>query len=247
MATRWEFANRAVLFGLIISLAFACYLFDRNNVTALLSDWLAARYQQNAEFLARVLFLVAALLLASAALLRTWASAYLNAQIVYASDVKSTSLAAGGPYRWVRNPLYFANLLMAVALGALMNRSGCIVVVLGMLIFCYRLILREEAELSLNLGEYAAYRKAVPRFWPSPIPRIPSSQQPANWSAGLKAECWYWGFVLGLAVFAITLNLGYFFLVATFSVLFFWFSPRIFKSTSVAQVPTQEQNLSGKN
>lgn len=55
-------------------------------------------YQQNADFWARVLFFAAALLLALAAMLRTWASAYLKSQIVYASDVKSASLAAGGPY-----------------------------------------------------------------------------------------------------------------------------------------------------
>jgi hypothetical protein len=123
---------------------------------------------------------------------------------------------------------------MAVALGAFMAPSGCLLVILGMLIFCYRLILREEAELRLNLSEYAAYRKAVPRLWPSPIPRIPASHLPAEWRAGFKAESWYWGFVLGLLVFAITLNLGYFVLVAILSISFFWLSPMLFKQGSLS-------------
>ncbi|HTC90846.1 MAG TPA: hypothetical protein VK686_21225 [Bryobacteraceae bacterium] len=47
----------------------------------------------------------------------------------------------------MRNPLYFANVLMAIGMGALMSRIGFFIVVLAMLLFCYRLILREESAL----------------------------------------------------------------------------------------------------
>ncbi|HEX2715284.1 MAG TPA: isoprenylcysteine carboxylmethyltransferase family protein, partial [Candidatus Acidoferrales bacterium] len=74
--------------------------------------------------LARLLFAFAAFLLVVAALIRTWASSYLHAGVVYAAEVKTESLVADGPYRRVRNPLYFANVLMAIGMGALMSRAG---------------------------------------------------------------------------------------------------------------------------
>src|SRR5262250_2812371 len=56
---------------------------------------------------ARVFGLIlGAALLGVAAMLRTWASAYLHAEVVYASEVKTEALVADGPYRRVRNPLY---------------------------------------------------------------------------------------------------------------------------------------------
>jgi protein-S-isoprenylcysteine O-methyltransferase Ste14 len=116
-ATNSEFANRAVIFGCIIGASFALYSLDPDNVTAPLATWLAPKLGMNDDLLARILFAVAALVLAVAALIRTWASSYLNAGVVYASQVKSASLVADGPYRYVRNPLYFANVLMAIAMG----------------------------------------------------------------------------------------------------------------------------------
>jgi protein-S-isoprenylcysteine O-methyltransferase Ste14 len=106
-ATAWEFKNRALIFGLIFGASFFCYSFDHPTSAAWLSDWLAARTSLDARLLAHFIFGAAAVILALAALARTWGSAYLRADIVYASEVKSASLVADGPYRHVRNPLYF--------------------------------------------------------------------------------------------------------------------------------------------
>ena len=166
-ATNWEFRNRALLFGLIFSLSFPLYILDHQNSTAALASWLASGRSSRAALVARFLFVFAAVLLSVAALLRTWASAYLHAGVVYATEVKTTSLVADGPYRQVRNPLYLANVLMVIALGAMMSRLGFFVAVVAMLVFCYRLILREETDLQAGQGEqYQDYRKAVPRLWP---------------------------------------------------------------------------------
>src|SRR5260370_1352883 len=84
----------------------------------------------------------------------------------------------------------------------------------GMLVFCYRLILREETELQAGQGEqYQGYRKAVPRLWPAPWPRIACAGRQARWADGFKAESWYWGFAAALVVFAITLKLTLFFAI----------------------------------
>lgn len=222
-ASNWEFANRAMIFGLIFGVSFPLYAFDRQNSTEALANWLAPRFGTNAELLMRWLFFAAAGLLAIAALIRTWASAYLQADIVYASDVKTQTVVADGPYRRVRNPLYFANIIMAFGMGAMMGRPGFFVAVVAMWVFCYRLILREEAELLAGQGDtYDRYRKAVPRLLMSPWPRIPSAGQQARWRNGLLAELWSWGFAASVLGFAIKLKPVFFFAILGASLVAFW-------------------------
>jgi protein-S-isoprenylcysteine O-methyltransferase Ste14 len=223
-ATNWEFKNRAVIFGLIISLGFLFYFVDPQNASAALANRLAPRLGINADALARILFALAAVVLIKAALLRTWASAYLHSDVVYAADIQTRALVADGPYRHVRNPLYLANLLMAIGMGAMASRVGFFVLLVAMLLFCYRLILREEAELRAVQGaSYDEYQKAVPRLWPALRPRVPAGQGRANWAAGFKAESWYWGLAAALVVFAITLKTNLFFIIVGLSLASFWF------------------------
>lgn len=222
-ATNWEFRNRAMLFGLILGLTFPLYVIDRQNSAGALSNLLAPRLHASPDLLARIIFAAAAALLCFAAFVRTWASAYLNTDVVYASAVKSAQLVADGPYRRVRNPLYFANVLMALAMGSLMSRLGLVVAVIAMLVFCYRLILREEAALELSQGgSYREYVAAVPRLWPSLRPRIPSAGREPQWRDGFKAESWYWGFALSLIAFTVTLEFKFFFVILAASLLLFW-------------------------
>ena len=222
-ATQWEFTNRALVFGLIFGCAFPLYAIDPENVSAAAGNWLGARMGWNLDLVARALFAGAAVLMALAALLRTWASAYLHASVVYAADLKSEALVADGPYRRVRNPLYLGNVMMSVAMGALMSRLGFALAVTAMTVFCYRLIFREESELQASQGEsYRAYCRAVPRLWPSLVARIPSAGSEARWKDGFKAESWYWGFALALGAFAITLQLKLFFVILAFSLALFW-------------------------
>lgn len=237
-ATDWEFKNRAWLFGMVFAVSFPLYAIDQQNVAAALANWLAPRLHANADATARLIFMVATLVLVCAALIRTWGSSYLQAEIVYASKVKTESLVADGPYRFVRNPLYFANVLMAVGLGAMMSRLGLLVAIVLMVVFCYRLILREEADLAAAQGEdYARYRKAVPRLFPSPWPRIPSAQHRARWGAGLRAELWYWGFPASVAAFAGTLELKYFFIIFAAAIASHWLLPRLMQSRTVQEGP----------
>jgi len=94
--------------------SFPLYFLDHQNSAAALASWLGSGRPSHADLVARFLFVFAAVLLIVAALLRTWASAYLHAGVVYATEVKTTSLVADGPYRQVRNPLYLANVLMVI-------------------------------------------------------------------------------------------------------------------------------------
>lgn len=222
-ATDWEFENRAWLFGMVFVVSFPLYYFDHQTSTLALANWIAARTQMNGDLVARLLFFAAAIVLILAAIIRTWASSYLHAEVVYAPEVKTASLVADGPYRHVRNPLYSANVLLAVGIGALMSRLGFVVAVAAMSAFCYRLILWEEVELQASQGEnFARYRLSVPRLWPALRSRVPSSERKARWAEGFKAESWYWGFALASIVFAITLNVKWFFAIAAASIALLW-------------------------
>lgn len=235
-ATQWEFENRALLFGLILAFTFPLYVLDPWNSATLLANWLGARIEMDADVLLRLVFAFAALLLIVAAGIRTWASAYLYAGVVYAADVKTDSLVADGPYRFVRNPLYVANVLMAVGMGSTMSRTGCIAAVVLMWVFCYRLIRREETELQANQGEvYERYRKSVRRLWPSLVPQIAAAGHQANWGCGFKAEFWFWGFATAITTLAITLNTTLFCVILGASITLLWISLRLLqrKPTSV--------------
>ena len=210
---------------MIFAYGFLLYSLDRQNSTAALANWLGLRLGMDSDLMARLLFAGAAFLLVVAAFIRTWASSYLQATVVYASEVKTASLVADGPYRRVRNPLYFANVWMAVALGSMMSRSGAVVAIVAMLAFCYRLILREESGLAATQGQqYESYRAAVSRLWPSLRPRIAASGRRARWAEGFKAESWCWGFAAAVLAFAITLHIKVFFGILATSVVSLWLS-----------------------
>lgn len=229
-ATEWEFRNRALIFGLIFGAAFGLYGVDRQNAAAALANWLAPLLGVKADPVMRLVFALAACLLALAALVRTWASSYLRASVVYAAAVKTESLVADGPYRHVRNPLYFANILMALGMGALMSRAGFFVMAIAMTVFCYRLIFREEADLERSQGErYKLYRAAVPRIWPSLAARAPSAGGKPDWADGFRAEFWCWGLALSVAAFAVTLSAVAFYVILAVSLAVFWLSSSLLR------------------
>jgi protein-S-isoprenylcysteine O-methyltransferase Ste14 len=222
-ATNWEFKNRALVFGLIFALAFSAYSLDPENSAAALANWLGAALHLDTQLVARLLLACADVLLVFSALIRTWASAYLRANVVYAAEVKTESLVADGPYRHTRNPLYFANVFLAIGLGAMMSRIGFLLAVVAILAFGYRLIFREEGELQASQGEpYERYRRAVPRLWPTFRPRTPSAGRPANWIAGFQAEFWNWGPAAAVAVYAVTLNARAFLVILGASIALLW-------------------------
>ena len=122
---------------------------------------------------------------------------------------------------------------MAIGLGSMMSRIGFFVAVIAMVVFCYRLILREENELHATQGDsYERYRKAVPRLWPALSPRIPPSGRHPKWADGLKAEFWYWGIAASVAAFAVTLSFRAFFVILAASILLFRISSSVLEKKS---------------
>jgi protein-S-isoprenylcysteine O-methyltransferase Ste14 len=235
-ATSWEFKNRATVFGLIFGLTFPLYVLDNQNSTLALANWLGATLHMDADHVARLLFAFAAVLLVVAALVRTWALSYLHASVVYAADVKSESLVADGPYRRVRNPLYFANVLMIIAMGAMMSRLGFFVGVVAML----GLLLQADPARGGRTSVYpgSTLRRLLQSgaaFVALPVAAHCLRRTPTHVGEGIKAEGWYWGFAAALIAYAVTLKLKLFFAILVASLVLFWVSSVALRKESNSQ------------
>jgi protein-S-isoprenylcysteine O-methyltransferase Ste14 len=216
-ATDFEFRQRFWIFFLIFWLAFLLYFIDHVNVSAAVGE-LVARHipgaSRHVDGIVRGIFFVGVAIGAFAALLRTWAAAYLRSSVVHDTSLHSDRIVADGPYRHLRNPLYLGTILIAVGVGTLASRVGFVFLVVCIYLSTLRLILREEAALLQSQGEsYRRYYAAVPRLIPSLRARVPAGGGKPNWSDGFKGELFMWGFVASLAVFAFTERIGYFWVV----------------------------------
>ena len=222
-ATDFEFRNRWWFFSAIFATSFCIFVFDHVPVGVRLGDRLAAATQWSHPLALHLIFGVSAIIMLVAGLVRTWGSAYLGREVVHDHAVRSEALRADGPYRHVRNPLYLGNVLMAFAFGLIAPTIGCALMMIGIPLFCYRLIGREEAALEAEQGErFRAFKQAVPRLWPSVRARIPASGGVPDWISGLAAEAFFWSFALGVVGLALSLNILWFYAGLAASPLLSW-------------------------
>src|SRR6202171_212509 len=210
-ATKFEFEQRFWVIGALIFIAFSLGSIDHVNFAVGLLQRIAPSIDPDrprGNFWLRLIFASGALLIFLSALLRTWATAYLRTEVVHDVSQHSEALVAAGPYRYVRNPLYLANLPMMAGIGVMASPLGWLSIVVSMWVFVFRLIFREEDGLRQTQGEsYRAYLKAVPRLWPSLTPRIPSGGGQPRWGQAIAGEMIFWLFGVAVLCFAITLNI----------------------------------------
>ena len=209
-ATKFEFEKRFWIICAIYFVGFFLSAFDHVPFIVALRHFIApsiVRDSSEAAMFARMVIGAGALLVFASAALRTWAAAYLRTDVVHDTAQHSEALVADGPFRHVRNPLYLATLPMAMGIGVLASRSGFIFLVLANWIFVYRLIFREEEALRQTQGEsYNSYCAAVPRFWPSLRPRVPSGNLSPRWGQALAGESFVWIFGMAELLVAFTLR-----------------------------------------
>src|SRR5580704_3118368 len=202
-ATQFEFRHRSLLNLIQFWIAFQLYSVDPINVVWAFLHW----DTPHTKFLARLVFGFAALLLALAAGIRTWAAAYLRSSVVHDTNLHTEKIVADGPYRHVRNPLYLGTFLMTLGLGFLASRSGFVVLVVGAAIRIWRLIGREEADLTQQQGDtYLKFCRAIPRLIPTLSARVPASGQLPQWGQAFLGEIAVWAFFVTMVAFTITLN-----------------------------------------
>lgn len=196
------FRYRFWLFTAAFLAGFALSTVDHTNATVALTQ--AVGWGSSAI---RLGFAVAALLVVLAALIRTWAAAYIQTSIVHDSRLHTERLVASGPYRYLRNPLYLGGLLLSLGFAMLASRIGAIVIIGGVLAITLALISEEERQLTVAQGEsYTAYRRAVPSLLPALTPRVPRADLAPRWGQAVVGEGMFWGLALGMILFAITLQ-----------------------------------------
>lgn len=145
----------------------------------------------------------AILLTLLAALLRTWASAYLGAAVVQSFHLHGSSIVAAGPFRFVRNPLYLGLWLHLLALAVIMPPGGALLMLAGTALLIFVLVRIEERYLVQSQGEaYLQYKQCVPRFLWSWRPRIRLSGERPNWLGGVLGELYMWGATITYLGFA---------------------------------------------
>ena len=146
---------------------------------------------------------LATLALFLAALVRTWAAAYLGSDVVHDRNLHSERVVSDGPYRYVRNPLYLGTWLLTAALSILMPPGGALfaLVVVTLLIVVW--MQAEERKLIAEHGEaYLAYMRQVSRFFPAIPPRIPAGAAKPYWLQGFLGEIHLWGMAITYLIFA---------------------------------------------
>jgi protein-S-isoprenylcysteine O-methyltransferase Ste14 len=101
--------------------------------------------------------------------LRAWAAGHL---------AKNEQLATGGPYAYLRNPLYLGTLLVAAGLSIASRSAGLALLFALIFLLVYLPVIElEEQHLRRLFPEYARYAEQVPAF----VPRLrPFAQQSAN-------------------------------------------------------------------
>lgn len=198
----------------------------------------------------RARFAAALVLLVAGSCLHFWSKGCLE---------QNQRLVTAGPYRFTRNPFYLANLLIDLALCALIGRVWVAVPFLVLWALAYRdTIRREETRLAeLFPVEFEAYAARVPRLIPSgrSLPRgeaagrfsldNPALAQGGEyarilgvWVAAATIVAWDWIRGYGLAIFAPeqTAGLG---LVALVPVVWVWklAIAELFRSPETALMP----------
>lgn len=206
-ASALEFRLRVLIHTVLIILGFWApwieYWHFGQHISLL--EWLALELSRLGvvSFAAATPFVIvlATLIAALSVWLRVWGTAYLNPDVVHAGNMNAGSVMSGGPYRYVRNPLYLGVILMVAAMAFAMPVSGAILVLILAPLFDFRLILGEEAFLTAKLGQsYQAYLRAVPRLIPRLRTTLPATPGTTRWMRSILAELTPIGVFLATAI-----------------------------------------------
>jgi len=192
-----EFRLRLLIIVAIIAIGFLAPWIDFLGIGRHISllEWLATELSRTGllRFTAATpaVVLIAIALAALGALLRVWGTAYLGHGVVNHLEMKAGLVMAG----------YLGTLFMIAAIAFVMPASGALFVLIALPLFLFRLILGEEAFLSIQLGNpYRAYLRSVPRLRPRLRSNLPATHEQSRWGRALIAEINPIGIFLIMAV-----------------------------------------------
>ncbi len=146
---------------------------------------------QEADWISIVIGLVIAIIGES---FRLWGVCYAGSETRTTGSVGGTYLIVSGAFSYLRNPLYFGNILMYLGIGVMSMALFPYLQIIALIFFFiqYHFIINEEEQyLQKTFGEeYSDYKKNVPRLFPklSPYKNKSIQQPPLNIKAGLRSE-----------------------------------------------------------
>jgi hypothetical protein len=161
---------------------------------------------------------------------RVWGTAYIGGSVVQSRNLHAQGIVASGPYRYLRNPLYFGVLLFAVAISILMPPAGAAFFLVASFVQFSRLIRREELYLEAQHGEiYRIYKGAAFRLLPRIGAKLPKSSTEPRWMQAAVAESFYltmtacfivlaWRYNANLLIQALLICFGFSLVVRAFTV-----------------------------
>jgi len=151
-------------------------------------------------------FFVAFLILL-ASLLRMWAGSILTSKTVMTFKVQKSKFLISGPYRLIRHPIYFADLVAFAGFSLCLTPIGLLMPLLIRLHYS-QLMNYEEGMLITEFGEsYKEYANAVPAIWPRMRQITHFFNTPLNFKInydGFRHNAQYLLFIPGLIVSAFT-------------------------------------------
>jgi len=138
-------------------------------------------------------------LLLAGMFLRVWAGGCAGSH-TGDSKIQAPRLSTGGPYAFVRNPIYFGTILIGVGMVGLIGDLRLLPLCLITFVVLYAFIVPAEEKFLRESfgGEYDAYSCAVPRL----IPRL------TRWK-GSRNVPFNWGILAGEARIAVVLIFVY--------------------------------------
>lgn len=121
--------------------------------------------------------------------IRFWAAGYIKHHRVD-RKANTPTLVTGGPYAYVRNPLYLANSLVALGFCIMSGWWPSYIIAAILIILTYEIFIipSEESFLQRKFGnDYQQYCAEVPRFFPKIRPRLPAKGT-FSWKAAILTE-----------------------------------------------------------
>jgi protein-S-isoprenylcysteine O-methyltransferase Ste14 len=133
---------------------------------------------------------VAALLVAAGVGLRIWAGGCAGNH-TRTDTISAPQLTTGGPYAYVRNPIYLGNMILGIGMIGLCQDPWLLALFLPAVAILYVTIIpSEERFLRGKFGEaYDQFTENVPRLFPRLTPWEGRTDRPFDWIV-LRGEAW---------------------------------------------------------
>ncbi len=104
----------------------------------------------------------------AAFIIRAWGAAYLSSFVVMAKNANQDKLIVAGPFKFVRNPLYFGDILGAAAIGLALPLEGFLIMITPLTLHSFMLALYEEKNMIAKYGnDYREFLSNTNRLIPS--------------------------------------------------------------------------------